>query len=118
MEVKNSGTGSAKNFKISDTLTGQNQNMITFVDSEDNCSFDYPSKKLTCEIENLAPRGVVNPKFRVKVNQLALNGKVIRNTAKVSYGSKTRELNRCLISSIVSCNEFAPATRVYCWFCL
>jgi len=110
MEVKNSGTGSAKNFKISDTLTGQNQNMITFVDSEDNCSFDYPSKKLTCEIENLAPRGVVNPKFRVMVNQLALNGKVIRNSAKVNYNNKIRESSTdVLISSIVSCNEFCTS---------
>ena len=107
LEVKNTGTGKAKNLVISDTLTGQNQSILEFVDSEDQCTYDYSSKKLSCEIDNLEAKGIISPKFRVKTAQTAINGKVIRNTAKVVYGGKTNQASvDVLVSSIVKCNEF------------
>lgn len=106
MEVKNQGTGSAKDFVISDTLTGQNQSLIAFIDGEERCNFDSPKKKLSCEVDTLKPNETIKLRFRVKVAQLALNGKVIRNTAKVNYNNKTKEGSvEVLVSSIVSCNE-------------
>lgn len=107
MEVKNTGEGGAANFEITDTLTGQNQTLISFVDNEERCTFDNPTKRLTCKISNLVSNGAEKIKFRVKVAQTALNGKVIRNTAKVTYGNNTKSGSiDTLVSSIVNCNEF------------
>lgn len=106
IEVKNSGQGGAKNIVISDTLTGQNQDLLTFVDSESKCKFNFTTKKLTCEIDKIPYNSGENIKFRVRVSQTATNGKVIRNSSRVSYtgGSKEASINT-VVSSIVSCNE-------------
>ncbi len=110
IEVKNSGQGGAKNVRVTDTLTGQNQTLLTFVDSESKCKFDFPAKRLTCDIENIPYRGSENLKFRVRIAETALNGKVIRNTAKAVYSSRTKEDSvDLLVSSIVTCNEFCTS---------
>lgn len=106
MEVKNVGEGGAKNVVISDTLVGQNQNLLSFVDSENKCKFDFATKRLTCNIDLIPYRGAEKIKFRVKVSETALNGKIIRNTMRVVYGNKTKEDTvETLVSSVVECNE-------------
>ncbi len=106
IEIKNSGEGGAKKVVVSDVLNGQNQNLLSFVDSESKCKYNSAAKKLTCEIESIPYKGAEKLKFRVRVGQTSLNGKVIRNTAKVVYGNKTKiDTTETLISSIVSCNE-------------
>ncbi len=106
IEVKNRGEGAAKKVVISDALVGQNQELLTFVDSESKCKFNFTTKKLTCEIDKIPHNSAENIKFRVRVSQTALNGKVIRNSAKASYsgGSKEASINT-VVSSIVTCNE-------------
>lgn len=106
MEVKNSGQGSAKNLTISDTLSGQNQNLISFVDSESKCNYDSVTKKITCEVYKIPANGEENIKFRVKLSSTANNGKIIRNTIKVSHNGNTKSNSvDTLVSSPVSCNE-------------
>lgn len=106
VEVKNSGEGGAKNVVITDSLIDQNQNLLTFVDSESKCEYNFTAKKLTCKIDSIPYKGAEKIKFRVRVAQTALNGKIIRNTARVSYSSKTRDASvNTLVSSIVACNE-------------
>ena len=106
IEVKNKGEGGAKNVVISDTLTGQNQDLLTFVDSESKCKFNFTTKKLTCEVGNIPYKGAENVKFRVRVSQTATNGKVMRNIAKVSYTGGTKEASlNTVVSTIVMCNE-------------
>ena len=106
MEIKNKGEGGARNVVITDTLTGQNQNLLSFVDSESKCSFNFTSKKLTCKIDSIPYRGAEKLKFRVRVSQTALNGKIIRNTVRATYGNKSKEDTiETLVSSIVTCNE-------------
>jgi hypothetical protein len=106
VEIKNKGEGGAKNVVISDSLIGQNQNLLTYVDGESKCKFNSVSKKVTCDVGNIPHNGIEELKFRVRVGQTALNGKIIRNTAKVSYGSRVKEDSvETLVSSIVTCNE-------------
>lgn len=110
LEIKNNGEGKAKNVIVTDVLTGQNQNLLTFLDSESKCTFDYPSKKLTCTIDNMDSEGVENIKFRAKVAQTAMNGKVIRNTVKVTYANKVKQASvDVLVSSVVNCNEYCSS---------
>ncbi len=107
MEVYNTGDASIKDFVVSDTLTGQNQSLISFIDGEDKCSYDSPTKKLNCKVDKLAPKSEVKLRFRVKTAATALNGKVIRNKVSVNYGTSTKTATvDTLVSSIVSCNEF------------
>lgn len=106
VDIKNSGEGGAKKVVVSNTLNGQNQNLLSFVDSESKCKYDSASKKITCEIESIPYRGAEKLKFRVRVGQTALNGKIIRNSARVTYGTRTKEDTvETLVSSIVACNE-------------
>ena len=106
VEVRNTGQGGAKSVVISDTLTEQNQDLLTFVDSESKCKFNFTTKRLTCEIDKIPYNSAENIKFRVRVSQTATNGKIIRNSARVSYtgGSKEGSINT-VVSSIVACNE-------------
>lgn len=106
MEIKNNGEGGAKNVVVTDSLTGQNQNILSFIDSESKCEFNFTSKKLICKIESIPYKGAEKIKFRVRVGQTALNGKKIRNTVRAVYGNKSKEDSiETLVSSIVTCNE-------------
>lgn len=106
MEVENTGEGSSSNMEISSTLTGQNQNFLNFVDTEDRCKFDYPTKKVSCKISYLAGGGEEKLKFRVKIDGKTPNGRVIRNTVRLTYGTKSKEASvSVLTSSKVNCNE-------------
>lgn len=106
IDIKNSGEGGAKKVVVTDVLTGQNQNLLSFVDSESKCKYNSATKKITCEIDSIPYKGAEKLKFRVRVGQTSLNGKIIRNTARVSYGSRSKEdTTETLVSSIVTCNE-------------
>jgi hypothetical protein len=107
MEVYNTGEASIKDFVVSDTLTGQNQTLISFIDGESRCIYDSPIKKISCKIDKLGGKSEIKLRFRVKTVATSMNGKVIRNKVAVNYGTSTKSATvDTLVSSIVSCNEF------------
>lgn len=107
MEITNSGEGTAFNVNITDALTGPNQNQLIFMDAEQGCTYSSGNRTISCNNITLGAGAVRKFSFRVRVGSKAINGRIIRNTAKVSYGGGTRESStELLISSKVGCNEY------------
>ncbi|EKD99862.1 MAG: hypothetical protein ACD_22C00155G0002 [uncultured bacterium] len=109
-EVVNSGTGKAENVVVSDTLKGDNQELLTLIDAESRCKYTTSTRKITCSGMNVEPDGSDTYKFRVKVSDSATNGETIKNVGVLSYTNMPTdgEIDASLelaISTVVGCNN-------------
>lgn len=94
---------------IKDGLNGDGQNNLTFLD-ENNAGCTYSesnSRTFICENISLNPGQEKVFTFRVKVNNTANNGQLVKNTAKVWYnGTFSKEsIKELTVSTIVGCNN-------------
>ncbi len=104
--IKNDGTAPATNVTVSDTLDGENQDLLTFVDTTTDCTFSNSNYKVTCSGITLAVGASKTLTFRVKVSNAAVNGTVITNTSELSYGDTVKTADKDLaVKSVVACNE-------------
>lgn len=110
--LKNTGALTATNITVTDTLDGENQNLLTFVDSRSACTFSATTKAVTCSGISLAPEGEGVYAFRVKVSDAAVNGDVIKNVAVLTVpGSEgvaavvVNATNELTVSTVVGCNH-------------
>lgn len=74
---------------ISDTLTGNNLDQLTFVDSSSVCSFSSSTRVVTCDLGEIAPGKTAGADVRVRVSDDTANSTVITNKAILTYGSAT-----------------------------
>lgn len=106
VRVTNTSSVAVNDAVVTDTLDGQKQDLLTFVDTESKCSYEDASRKITCNNVDLAAGKSEDFSFRVKLTGNAVNGDVIINTGKVTYGSVTKEAKKNLtVSTIVGCSN-------------
>lgn len=90
MSYKNTGTATVSGVVISDVLTGNNLDKLTYIDaSSTNCTYENATRKVTCTHENVIPGGDSSKAFRVKVAEGTTDGTVIKNTVIATYDGKT-----------------------------
>ncbi len=109
-DVYNAGDGEAKNIEISDTLKGNNQELLTYVDGDSRCKYTSSTRKVVCSGMNLESEEDDVYAFRVKVSDSAINGETIRNVGIVTYedmpdDGETEASLELDISTVVSCNH-------------
>jgi len=106
IEIKNTGEVAAPVAIISDTLSGENQDILTFVDADTGCTYSATDKKVTCAGITLAADASAKRSFRMKLSADAANGVVIKNTGSVVYGSTNKNATKDLtVSTVVGCNH-------------
>jgi len=96
VENKGSSTISAT---LTDTLTGNNLDLLAFVDSSSTCSFNSSSRILSCPLGDIGPGKTQGAAFRVTVSGDATNGTVITNKGVLTYDStKVEAINSITVS--------------------
>lgn len=88
IQVTNTGNDPVNGIVLTDTLNGTNQDKLTFIDvpSNQGCSYDSASRKLTCNPFNLTVGQKVEKSFRVKVTGDFPTASTISNTAIATVG--------------------------------
>jgi len=105
VKVTNTGSGKAVGVVFTDSLTGQGQENLSYVDSDDICSWTADTKTISCtfDLEKGASKDL---SFRVRVNDTIENGTVIKNVGLVKLGTQVVEVKKDLnVSSVVDCNQ-------------
>ncbi len=106
IKIKNDGDATASGVTVTDTLTGENQQSLTYIDGSSGCAFDAPKKTVSCEGISIDPGAEVRRSFRVKVSAAAANGQVIKNIASVSFNDVTGPCGKDVtVSGVVSCDN-------------
>ncbi len=103
--ITNDGLGKAVGVEVTDNLSGEGQDALTFVDSDSVCAYTADSRTVSCktDVESKATKKV---SFRVKVSDTIANGVKIKNVGTVKLGTKTISVKKDLdVSSVVSCNQ-------------
>lgn len=104
--IKNNGTINGTGITITDTLDGENQDLLTFVDAVAGCSFSNSNRTVTCSNISLNAGATKTFTFRVKVSGTAVNGTVINNVAVVDFGTDTDTDEIDLtVDTVVGCNQ-------------
>ena len=105
IDVQNTGNAVATGVVITDPLTGQNQDKLTFIDKVDACTWSAADKLVSCNL-TIQPRSSARIAFRTKVSDTVANGDVIKNIGHVVLGSQditvTKDLN---VSTLVGCSN-------------
>ncbi len=105
IQVSNNAADKADGVKITDPLTGLNQDKLTFLDKEAVCEYSSPEKMVVCNT-SLDPGETKEFSFRSTVSDAVVNGTVIKNIATVTYLGKILKAEKdLLVSTIVSCNH-------------
>ena len=109
-EITNDGEGRAENVKVIDTLTGNNLDLLTFIDSDSRCTYTASTRRVLCQGMSLDAGQNGKYTFRVKVSDSAINGDTIKNIGRVTYTNMPADgeidaSNDLLISTVVSCNH-------------
>jgi len=102
--VVNTGS-STTSATITDTLTGNNLDKLTYVDDQYGCTYDSTSRVVTCPITNVAPSKTGGAAFKVTVASDTADATVITNTATLTYGSNTVQATKA-----ITVNNTANAT--------
>lgn len=109
-EITNDGDVNATDIKIKDILKGDNRELLTYMDGDNECSYASSSRTVTCDGMDLKPGESGVYAFRVKVSDSAINGDTIKNVGEVSYkdmpsGNEIDSSNELTISTVVGCNH-------------
>ena len=104
--IKNEGAIDATGVNITDTLNGENQDQLTFVDAKSGCTYSPTDRKVSCSNLTLKAGEEVTYAFKVKVGADAVNGDIIKNTVFVEVNGENLSATKDLtISTIVGCNH-------------
>lgn len=105
VEIKNSGTGMANGIVLNDPLTGQFQDILSFVDADNRCTWTASSRDLVCTVD-LKPNETTTIGFRATVGSGAVNGSIIKNIGEVKHQSQTISVTKnLLVSTVVGCEH-------------
>lgn len=107
-EMINNGDKKAETIAVKGTIGGENQSLISFVDSDSRCAFDAAMKTITCSGMNLESGETGNYTLRVKVSGSAVNGESLVSFGAITYGGSTTTQETELamvVSTIVGCNH-------------
>lgn len=105
IKVTNNAADKADGVRISDQMTGQNQDKLIFKDKESTCDYSETEKTLICET-SLNPGQTKQFSYRTTVAENAVNGTLIKNIASVTYLGKILKAQKdLLVSTVVSCNH-------------
>lgn len=112
MVIKNNGALTATNIKVSDTLDGENQDHLTFMDAQSGCSYISATNAVTCSGISLAAGAEITKAFRVKVSNIAVNGEVIKNISVMTVAGTSSVADvvvnatvNVTVSTVVACNN-------------
>lgn len=114
LSIENIGSASA-NAVLTDALTGENQDLLTFVDADEGCAYVASNDTVTCSGITLAVGAKTQRAFRVRVGSGAVNGDMIKNIGKVKYGLITKEAKKdltidtpCVPTDVITCTPDCP----------
>lgn len=116
---ENPGSETIDKILITDVLEGNNLDKLTFVDSDESCTYNATSRTVSCNIGVFEAGTKDHRSFRVKVADDVTDGMVIKNTAVAAYDEKTVTATKSLtveveISAVVelegSKNAYLNAT--------
>jgi len=106
IRIENNTDATLSGVKITDRLNGENQDILTFMDADNGCSYTASDRTLTCDGITIQPKARTQRAFRVKVGSGATNGAVIKNTSMVTYQGTTKEGKKDVtVSSVVGCKH-------------
>lgn len=104
--LKNTGNMTGTGISLTDTLDGNNQELLTFVSVDSGCTYSSADKKVTCSNISLNPNATKTIKIRVKLTGTTTNGTVISNRALASYSSTTVTADKNItVLTTVACNQ-------------
>jgi len=106
ISIENFGEIDATNVNITDTLNGEKQDQLTFVDAKSGCTYSASERKVKCDglTVKAGEKGVYA--FKVKVAGGAVNGDIIKNVAIVNaVGTDITAANELTISTVVGCDH-------------
>lgn len=105
VQITNTGTGTASGINITDPMTGEHQDQLSFVDADKKCNWTANDKTIKCNLD-LQPGASTKIAFRMKVGDGAANGDIIKNIGHVVLGNQDIPVTKDLtISSVVGCNN-------------
>ncbi len=97
---ENPGSETIDKILITDVLEENNLDKLTFVDSDESCVYNAPSRTISCNIEGFEADTKDHRSFRVKVADDVTNGMVIKNTAVAAYDGKTVSATKLLTAVV------------------
>lgn len=104
--VENKGEVDATGINVTDTLNGDHQDQLSFVNAGAGCTYSASDKKVTCNGLSVKAGETKQYNIRVKVGPDAVNGDIIKNTAVAAVGgTDISATNEVTISTIVGCNH-------------
>ena len=104
--MENFGEVDATNINITDTLNGEKQDQLTFVDAKSGCTYSASDRRVKCDglTVKAGEKGVYA--FKVKVAGGAVNGDIIKNVAIINTsGADINAANELTISTVVGCDH-------------
>jgi len=104
--MENFGEVDVTNINITDTLNGEKQDQLTFVDAKSGCTYSASERRVKCDglTVKAGEKGVYA--FKVKVASGAVNGDIIKNVAVVNaVGTDINAANELTISTVVGCDH-------------
>lgn len=106
---KNTGSGTIRSVVLTDELVGNNLEKLTFVDADHPCTYNAPSRTVSCDSEEVESGGYFKIAFRVKVADDVTDGMVIKNTAVATYDGKKITATKSLTAVV---EEIAAAIEL------
>lgn len=104
--IENTGDIDATGITITDTLNGDKQDQLAFVDAKSGCTYSASERKVTCSGVTVKAGEENVYAFKVKVANEAVNGDIIKNVAVVNaVGTDISAANELTISTVVGCNH-------------
>lgn len=104
--IENTGDVDATDINITDTLNGDKQDQLTFVDAKSGCTYSASERKVTCNGVTVKAGEENVYAFKVKVANEAVNGDIIKNVAMFNaVGVDISATNELTISTVVGCNH-------------
>ncbi|HBC45118.1 MAG: hypothetical protein UX08_C0016G0001 [Candidatus Collierbacteria bacterium GW2011_GWB1_45_35] len=104
--IENFGEVDVTDVNITDTLNGEKQDQLTFVDAKSGCTYSASDRRVKCDglTVKAGEKGVYA--FKVKVAGGAVNGDIIKNVAIVNaVGTDINAANELTISTVVGCDH-------------
>lgn len=109
-KVTNSGSTKADSIEVTDTLKGDNQEMLTLIDADSRCTYSATTRIVKCSGMSLAAGANGTYAFRVQVSGTPVNGDRIKDVGTLTYkdmpsGTVINASYEVTVSTVVGCNN-------------
>lgn len=106
ISIENKGEVDVSGVSITDTLNGEHQDQLTFVDTKSGCTYSATEKRVNCDGITVKAGETGVYAFKVKVGGDAVNGDIIKNGAVVrAANTDISASNELTISTVLGCNH-------------